>query len=130
MRWPLYRYLLVGGSVYLLELIIIVIAQLFGVDSVRAVAISFVLGTAVSFGFQKFFTFGDTRLQHKIVLPQLLATVGLVVFNFGFTVLVAKLLSDIVPAVVSRTLALGITTIWNFYLYKTRIFKSVVNPVY
>ena len=28
------------------------------------------------------------------------------------------------PAVVTRTIALAITTIWNFYLYKTRIFKN------
>jgi len=27
-----------------------------------------------------------------------------------------------VPAPISRTIALGATTIWNFYLYKTRIF--------
>jgi len=25
---------------------------------------------------------------------------------------------------VTRTLALGITTIWNFYLYRTRIFRQ------
>lgn len=127
---PGYRYLLVGGSVYIFELAIIVLAQLVGISPVRAVATSFILGTLVSFGLQKLFTFGDKRLHHKIVIAQLVATVLLVVFNFGFTILVTKLLSDSLPAVVCRTLALGVTTIWNFYLYKTRIFKTNVTPVY
>jgi hypothetical protein len=53
-----------------------------------------------------------------------MATVLLVLFNFGFTIAVTKLLANILPAVISRTLALLTTTIWNFYLYRTRIFKN------
>jgi putative flippase GtrA len=120
---PGIRYLLVGGSVYVFELAVIVVAQLLGAGAVLAVAISFILGTAVSFLLQKFVTFGDKRTHHKIVIPQLLATCALVVFNFGFTILVTKLLEHHLPAVVTRTIALLITTLWNFYLYKTRIFN-------
>jgi putative flippase GtrA len=125
---PGYRYLLVGGSVYLLELIIILVAQWAGAGPVVAVAISYAIGTLVSFGLQKLVTFGDKRLHHKILVPQLVATIALVAFNFGFTVLVTKLLANVCPAVVSRTIALLITTIWNFYLYKTRIFNQSKEP--
>ena len=124
------RYLVVGVSVYLLELLVIVIAQQLGASSVVAVGVSFWIGLVVSFGLQKFFTFKDKRTHHRILIPQFLAGVALVLFNFGFTLLVTKLLSDVVPAVVARTIALGITTIWNFYLYKTRIFRSEESPVY
>jgi putative flippase GtrA len=117
------RYLIVGGSVYVLELAVIFVAQHFGASPVKAVGISYILGTAVSFLLQKFVTFGDKRTHHRIVVPQFIATCILVVFNFGFTLLVTHLLAATVPAVVSRTVALGITTIWNFYLYRTRIFK-------
>ena len=123
------RYLLVGGSVYLLELAIIVAAQAAGTTAVQAVALSYVIGTLVSFLLQKLVTFGDKRLHHKIVGLQLLATVLLVVFNFGFTLLLTKLLEGVVPAVVARTIALAITTLWNFYLYKTRIFKGAHEPL-
>lgn len=100
------------------------VAQLLGAGPVMAVAISFILGTLVSFFLQKLVTFGDKRLHHKVVVPQLVATCLLVAFNFGFTLLVTKLMAHVWPAIFSRTLALGITTIWNFYLYKTHIFKQ------
>ena len=122
--------MVVGGSVYILELVVIFVAQAFGASAVLAVGLSFWIGLLVSFVLQKSVTFGDRRLQHKVLLPQFFAFSLLVLFNFGFTLLVAKLLIHTVPAVVSRTLALGITVIWNFYLYKTRIFKSNSNVVY
>ncbi len=118
------RYLIVGGSVYLLELLIIFIAQKLGANDVLAVALSFWIGLTVSFGLQKLVTFGDRRLHHTVLLPQVLAFSLLVLFNFGFTILVTGLLDGVVPAYIARTLALGVTTIWNFYLYKTRIFKT------
>ena len=127
---PSGRYVLVGGSVYVFELLTIVIAQAAGAGPVLAIGISFWLGLFASFALQKLVTFGDRRLQHRVLLPQFLAFSLLVLFNFGFTLLVAKLLAHTVPAVLSRTLALGITAIWNFYLYKTRIFKSSTNAVY
>jgi putative flippase GtrA len=129
LKRPGVRYLLVGGSVYALELLIIVIAQNSGASAVQAVAWSYVIGTAVSFLLQKLVTFSDKRMHHKIVGLQLLATVGLVIFNFGFTLLATKLFENVLPAVVVRTLALATTTIWNFYLYKTRIFKGATEPL-
>jgi putative flippase GtrA len=118
------RYLLIGGSVYVFELLVIVVVQQLGSSAVWAVAISFCLGTLVSFFLQKLVTFGDKRMHHRILLPQMIATGLLIVWNLGFSVLLTKLLQDAVPAVVTRTIALGITTVWNFYLYKTHIFKN------
>jgi putative flippase GtrA len=123
LRRPGYRYLAIGGSVYLFELFVIVVAQRFGASAPWAVAISFCLGTLVSFFLQKLVTFGDRRMHHRILIPQVVATAILIVWNLGFSVLLTKLLEDTLPAVVARTIALGITTIWNFYIYKTRIFK-------
>lgn len=129
MKRPFGRYLVIGGSVYLLELIVIVIAQHYGASAEVAVSLSFWIGLMVSFALQKFVTFGDKRVHHKILLPQTLAFSLLVLFNFSFTILVTRLLSDWLPVVIIRTLALGVTTIWNFYLYKTRIFKKTEEPV-
>ena len=121
---PGYRYLMIGGSIYVLELAIILVAQKLGASAVWAVAIAFSMGTAVSFFLQKLVTFSDKRMHHKILIPQLVATTLLILWNLGFSVLVTKLFQHHLPAVITRTLALGITTIWNFYLYKTRIFKN------
>jgi putative flippase GtrA len=124
------RYIINGVSVYVFELVVIVVAQQFGASAVVAVGISFWLGLMVSFLLTKLVTFGDKRMHHKILLPQVAAFSLLVLFNFGFTLLVTKLLSSFVPAVVTRTIALGVTTIWNFYLYKTRIFRTKESPLY
>lgn len=129
LKRPGYRYLIIGGSVYLIELALIFIAQAAGSSAIVAVGLSFWIGLLISFALQKLITFSDKRMHHKVLVPQVLAFSLLVIFNFGFTVLVTKLLADTIPAVICRTLALGVTTIWNFYLYKTRIFKSGQVPI-
>lgn len=124
------RYVLVGGSVYVLELLIILGGQSAGLSDVWAVAVAFWTGLVVSFLLQKFVTFGDMRTHRAIVLKQFTAVTVLVLWNFFFTIAVTKLLSAYLPAVITRTIALLITTIWNFYLYKTSIFRSDTNPLY
>lgn len=121
---PGYRYLIIGGSVYVFEILVIIAAQAWGAGPVLAIALSYILGTLVSFFLQKILTFGDKRMHHRILVPQLIATTVLVVCNFCFSLLVARILAHHTPAIVSRTIALAITTIWNFYIYKTRIFKN------
>src|ERR1700753_3844917 len=116
---PGYRYLIIGGGVYVFELAVIIDAQSMGASAPWAVAISFCLGTAVSFFLQKLVTFRDKRMHHKVLVPQIAATILLIVWNLTFSVALTKLLQDKLPAVVTRTVALAITTLWNFYLYKT-----------
>jgi putative flippase GtrA len=123
---PGLRYVVVGGTTYVFELAVIVAAQHFGASAVVSVAISFWLGLFVSFILQKLVTFGDRRTHHRVVLPQIGAFSLLVMFNFGFTIAATKVLQHDLPVVVIRTLAIGITTMWNYYLYKTRIFRVPV----
>jgi len=130
LKTPLGRYIVIGGGVYLIELLVIVLAQAAGASAVVAVGLSFWIGLGISFLTQKFITFRDRRLHHKVLLPQVVAYSLLVLFNFGFTVGATALLSPTIPAAASRTIALGITTLWNFYLYKTRIFNQPETPVY
>ena len=117
------RYIYVGIGVYIIEMIIIFIAQRMGASALLAVGLSFWFGLIISFLLQKLFTFQDKRMHKKILVIQIIAVSMLVLFNFGFTLLITKLLSGTLPPFVTRTIALGITTIWNFYLYKTRIFS-------
>ncbi len=122
------RYLIIGVGVYIFELLVIAVAQLLGASGVMAVSVSFWLGLLLSFVLQKLVTFGDKRSHHRILLSQIAAFSLLVAFNFGFTLLVTKLLGEVIPVVLCRTLALLITTAWNFYLYRTRIFITHAQP--
>ena len=126
---PSHRYVLIGGSVYVFEILMIVLAQHLGASAVVAVGVSFWLGLMVSFVLQKLVTFSDRRMHRRVLLPQVVAFSALVLFNFGFTLLLTKLFEHVLPTVVTRTLAVGITTLWNFYLYRTRIFKSADEPI-
>ncbi|MDB5176220.1 MAG: conserved rane protein [Candidatus Saccharibacteria bacterium] len=120
---PGVRYLLIGGSIYLLELLIIFAAGRMGAGPVLSVGLSFWIGLVVSFVLQKVVTFKDKRTETHILAPQIAAYAALVIFNFSFTIVVTALLRHSLSPAITRTLALGITTIWNFYLYKTRIFS-------
>ncbi len=120
------RYVLVGGSAYVIEMAVILVALKAGTSNVLAVALSFWIGLTYSFILQKFFSFGDKRTHHKLLLKQAALVGCLVAFNFLFTIAVTAALQSILPAVVTRTLAIGATTLWNFYLYKTRIFKPAI----
>jgi putative flippase GtrA len=117
------RYLVIGVSAFLVELVILFSAQAAGVPGTLAVAISFIVGTAISFLLQKVIAFKDRRFHKKIVFSQALLYVVLVVFNFAFTVLAVWLLERYFPVALIRTVALATTVIWNYYLYKTWIFN-------
>jgi putative flippase GtrA len=124
------KYLVIGASIYLLELLIITLAQYLGANSVVAVAISFWIGLGMSFTLQKIITFDDKRMHHKVIAKQIFVFGLLVIINFGFTILLIKLLTPTFPAVISRSIALAITTSWNFYIYKKRIFTTEGTLVY
>lgn len=119
-----YRYLAVGLGVYLIELCVIFIAQASGGSDLFAVGLSFWIGLIVSFILQKFVTFRDSRTQSKIVLFQIAAVVALVLFNFAFTLICTSLLASVLPVFIIRGGAIAVTTMWNFYLYKSRIFRG------
>ncbi len=118
------RYIVVGIVVYIFEVAVLLGAGILGASPFWSVTLSFWLGLVTSFFLQKLITFKDKRLHKKIVALQFLAACILVLWNYGVTILLTKLLENVLPAVFTRTLALGITTIWNFYIYKTRIFKD------
>lgn len=123
---PSVRYVLVGGSAYVIEVAIIVLVQRAHGTSIEAVALSYCVGLVYTFILQKFFSFGDKRTHHTVLLPQILMITALVIFNFIFTVALTALLQHTLPAIVTRTIAIGITVMWNYYLYKAHIFKTII----
>lgn len=116
------RYVFIGGSVYLLEILIIITGQKLGLKPLLTVSISYWTGILSSFLLQKFVTFRDKRTQMRIILNQSLAYILLVLFNFIFTLILVRFLSTRLPVALIRTVAIIITTAWNYYLYKTKIF--------
>lgn len=126
LRTKIFRYVLIGGSAYVIEIATILAAQRLGANSVAAVALSFWIGFVYTFILQKFFTFDDNRTGGKIIASQASMVAALVILNFVFTISVTVVLQHWLPAMVIRTVAVALTTVWNFYLYKTRVFKNII----
>lgn len=115
----LVRYLVVGGSAYVLEMSVLTYLR-YGLDFSprKSTAISFWFGFVVALILQKFVTFQNHETARHVVLRQTLAYSALVAFNYGFTLLVVTLLQHHLTVVVIRTLTIAIVTVWNFALYK------------
>lgn len=117
------RYIFVGGLSYLLEVGAIYSLILFGVDKLISVAIAFWFGLTISFLLQKIFAFDNKEKTIKKLAWQSVTYGILVVVNYGFTLSFVAVLNSTIGLIVARTIALLITTIWNYFIYKKIIFK-------
>jgi putative flippase GtrA len=120
----LFRYVFVGGLTYLAD-IAVLIGLYSGLHASRALAASasFWVGLLFSFFLQKLVAFQDYQKEMKALSKQALYYAILVIFNYSLTVFVVSLFPgrDIVY---SRTLAVAITTLWNYIIYKHLVFND------
>lgn len=117
------RYVIAGVIAFAIELtFLLVIRSTFGFSVEVATGFAFWVGLAASFLLQKIFAFKDYQRTAKAISKQLGAFVVLVLFNYVFTlVIVGAFPGDMI--IISRSLALAIVTLWNFFIYKRFIFK-------
>lgn len=119
------RYIFIGGSSFLIELGVIFFAtHLFDTSPLIAVAISFWIGLVVSFVLQKVITFQNKEKKPEKLAYQMTAYGILIVINYTFTLFVVATLENSIGAYEARTLALAITTVWNYLIYQKIIFKK------
>lgn len=119
-----FRYFVVGMAAYFID-----IGTLVGCYSglhtsrVAAVAISFWAGTLAGFAMQKFIAFRDYQKELKALSKQGIFYAVLLTFNYLLTIFIVNLFPGRY-IVYSRTLAVAITTIWNYVIYKKLVFRS------
>lgn len=120
----LIRYCVVGGLSYFFELIILfILYELFGIQRIVATGIAFWFGLIIAFILQKIFAFKDYSREKKSIAKQSVFYALLVVWNYIFTLIIVSIMPENY-LFYSRTLALIITTIWNFLVYKYLIFNN------
>lgn len=119
------RYLFIGGVSFLVEIIIIFIGHhLLNMSSVLVVSISFWTGLITSFILQKIITFKNTSRSPKKLAWQAATYALLVIVNYLFTIWFVSALESQISIYIARTIALVITTIWNYFIYSKVIFKK------
>lgn len=120
----LFRYITAGGLSYALELAsILALVHIFKTSSLAAVAIAFWIGLLVSFVLQKIFTFSNKTPSSRTA-KQLTMYLILVSLNYAFTLGLVAALDSILDVSISRTIALIVTTAWNFIIYSKIIFRK------
>ena len=122
----LLRYIIVGGTSYAIELsVLLLLVRVFHFNTTLAVSIGFWLGLVISFLLQKFLAFKNTDTHARRLTIQTVYYALLVLFNYGFTLLFVHLLEPFIDLSIARTLALIITTAWNYIIYKKVIFTEI-----
>lgn len=122
----LLRYIIVGGTSYAIELAaLLLLVHVLHFNTTLAVSVGFWLGLVISFLLQKFLAFKNTDTRARRLTIQTVYYALLVLFNYGFTLLFVHLLEPFIDLSIARTLALIITTAWNYIIYKKVIFTEV-----
>jgi putative flippase GtrA len=120
------RYIIVGGTSYVIELSALLTIYHFGHTSREvATAIAYWIGLSLAFVLQKFVAFRDYRKEIKAISRQGLIYAVLTLWNYGFTIFVVSMFSG-KYVILSRTLAQAIFSCWNYFIYKKIIFKGEV----
>ncbi|WP_298874471.1 GtrA family protein [uncultured Microbacterium sp.] len=116
------RYLIVGGGAFLIDVALLALLHdLIGVPLVIATPTAFLLSFAVTYLLQRTFTFSsDTGVASSAI-----KYTALVAFN---TVATTGIVSGVaalgLPWVVGKVVAVGSTTVWNYFAYRYWIFPA------
>jgi putative flippase GtrA len=118
------RYILAGGLSFVFELAILVtLKNVAGLSATISTAIAFWFGLAASFLLQKIFAFKDYEKTLGKISKQIGSYMILVGFNYIFTILFVSFFPE-KYYIYTRTIALILTTCWNYLIYKKIIFKT------
>ena len=121
----LVRYILVGGGSYVIEMgLILFLTYIAHVNPVLSVGIAFWVGLVISFVLQKIVAFGDTSKSKRQLTTQTIQYAVLVGVNYLFTLLFVWATTALIGIFFARTIALAITTAWNYVIYSKVIFKK------
>lgn len=116
------RFWIVGGLSFIIDLgLLTLLKEVFRVDLWIATPIAFIVSLIFNFWAQRVFTFRATNHAHVSFVKYSL----LVVFNIFATDMIVNWISLTQAGYgIGKVVATGITTVWNFYLYKYWIFRG------
>ena len=121
----LVRYLIVGGSAYVLEMAVLFgLHHGIGLSPEKSVAISYWFGLVIAFVLQKFVTFQNHEKRIHMLGFQLAIYACLVTFNYLVTLLAVKHFSNKYSVYEIRTVVIALGTIWNYIVYNRWLFKT------
>lgn len=114
------RYLVVGGVAFLIDVgLLALLHDIFGVALAIATPVAFLLSFAVTYVLQRTFTFRSSAG----IGPSAIKYTALVAFNTLATTGIVSLAPALgLPWIVGKVVAVGSTTVWNYFCYQYWIF--------
>lgn len=122
-RRTAFRYLFAGGTAVLADVGALYIAKgVLDIPLIPAVALAFLVGFAVSFSLQKFWTFEESSIDRMHSQAAMYLT--LAVINFLLNIVLMYLLVEVVGIwyILAKILVAGSIAIGSFFIYKKIIF--------
>jgi putative flippase GtrA len=120
---PISRYLIVGGSTFLIDFLSLVFTHEYLNQSLAiSTTAAYWLAVTYNFSLTRLWTFGlnkKANAQKQFVLYLLLLG-----FNYIFTLFFISLVSALIYYWIAKIIAVVLQTIWTFYIYKAFIFKQ------
>ncbi|MEV7874835.1 GtrA family protein [Microbacterium sp. NPDC089188] len=114
------RYLIVGGGAFLIDVgLLALLHDVIGLPLVVATPTAFLLSFAITYLLQRTFTFSSDAG----VASSAIKYTALVAFNtVATTGIVAGVAALGLPWVVGKIVAVGSTTVWNYFAYRYWVF--------
>ena len=123
-QYKIIRYISVGGFSYIFELsVLFFLVEIAHLSETLSVSISFWFGLTTAFLLQKIFAFNNKSHGTALLGKQVFLYALLIIWNYAFTIVLVSSISPIMGLFITRTLALIITTAWNYLIYSRFIFR-------
>lgn len=118
-------YILAGGAAFAADYIgLLVLYRIFDISLPVATTVGFIAGLLVSFLLNKYWVFSGSARGGKALAAQGSMYLALVAFNLLATnAIIYGLNTFQIGPEFSKPLTTALITVWNFYLYKTAIFR-------
>jgi len=117
------RYLLIGGSSFVIDIgLLIILHGSFGLSVALSTTIGYWVSVVYNFNLHRIWTFGgiSNKKIHQHLIPYSL----LLAFNYLFTVIFVSFSSHHINYAVAKTLCVIMQTTWNYFIYNKVIFKA------
>ena len=122
-RHPVVRYIVVGGSTFVIDFsLLFFLHGKLNVHLAIAASISYWVSITYNFSLNRSWTFSarDKTNLHKHLMAYLI----LLTFNYLFTIIFISLASHFMNYLVAKTVSVIIQTAWTYFIYKNYVFTD------
>jgi putative flippase GtrA len=117
------RYLAVGGTTFIIDFgILYVLHGIFKLNLAASTSVSYWVSISYNFVLNRYWTFDVAEKEN--LKHHLTTYFVLLVFNYLFTVTFVSFVGAHINYVIAKALAVGISMIWTYYVYKNYIFTK------